>query len=147
MAKFDTETCPHDGAVLTAHKGVNEGFFHCNTCGDCFDEDGNLRAGVAGCAIVTGQAAVLDSTQYLERITELERQLEANPSKQHAATLEKSLEERDTEIESLKAQLEEATTAKSVADASDPAKNPGENNPPAATQTSGRGGGQQQANP
>jgi len=85
--------CPHDEATLQAHKGVNEGLFHCNTCGCCFQEDGELREGTSACSGQAAHDAQLESTQLLKKITDLQAEVDAKPKSATAAEVEAAIAE------------------------------------------------------
>lgn len=88
--------CPHCNGNLVAHSGINEGFFHCNQCGCCFDgETKDLRKGSMACAPANAMAASLDQTALTNRIAELEAQLNTHPAVARVEELEKMLVERE----------------------------------------------------
>lgn len=114
--------CPHDKSPLSPHKGINEGFHHCNRCGCCFDEDSNLRPGSLMCAEASGKQAVYDQSQLLKRISDLEsREVNAVSQTQYSSVSE-ALETTEKENEALKAKIEELNNQ--IKEAEEKAKQP-----------------------
>lgn len=54
--------CPHCKAPTIAHEGDKDGFFHCNSCGCCMNEDGEQYPGHPLCSLMankTGKVATI----------------------------------------------------------------------------------------
>lgn len=68
--------CPHCGNQLVAHKGVNTGFFHCNSCGCCFDANGGQREGHPVCALAANalNARLLSQVQGQQQPVQSQQQ-------------------------------------------------------------------------
>ena len=103
--------CPHCKAGLHAHGGVNEGFHHCNSCGCCFDEKGNLREGNTLCSIAAGKQAAVDQSQLLNRIAVLEASASASGSEDLAA-LQKTIADQQSQLDTALKQIETLTPPK-----------------------------------